>query len=131
MRRPGGLPRPAPVSPCATLRVMGNTRLGFDPDADKLAAALDVIVERIARRVVELSADAAPASPSSTSVTFTDEVLSVREACLALRMGKAKLYEYIRTGELVSFKVGSRRLIRRSDLDAFLRVLVDDGYTGP
>jgi len=101
---------------------MGNTP-GLDPDLAAVAAALDVLVERVARRVVELSQADDGRPPATTTVTFSDELLSVKQVAAAMGVGKAKVYEYIRSGELPSFMVGNRRMFRRSDFDAFLRGL--------
>ena len=42
------------------------------------------------------------------------------EAARALGLGRTKLYELIATNEIASFKIGSRRLIRVSDIEAWL-----------
>jgi excisionase family DNA binding protein len=45
---------------------------------------------------------------------------SVEEACEALGVGRALLYELIMSGRLHSIKVGARRLIPASALTEFL-----------
>ena len=45
---------------------------------------------------------------------------TIAEACVALGIGKTSLYELISSGELKSIRAAGRRLIRRSDLEAFL-----------
>ena len=48
-------------------------------------------------------------------LTFT-----VPEAAALLGIGTTLTKELIRTGELASLKIGSRRLIARADLEAFV-----------
>jgi len=40
------------------------------------------------------------------------EVVSVSEACSLMRLGDTKVRELIASGELVSVKIGRRRLVR-------------------
>ncbi|MGN6374866.1 MAG: helix-turn-helix domain-containing protein [Sphingomonas sp.] len=47
------------------------------------------------------------------------EVVSVAEAQAMTRLGETKIYELIKTGDLVSIKIGRRRLIR---LDSIRRL---------
>lgn len=46
--------------------------------------------------------------------------LSLQEASVYSGLSRSSLYRKMNEGELASLKVGARRLIRRSDLDAFL-----------
>jgi excisionase family DNA binding protein len=46
--------------------------------------------------------------------------MSVEEACWAVSMGRSKMFEYIRSGELPSVKIGRRRLVLRKDLIAWI-----------
>ena len=46
--------------------------------------------------------------------------LSIQEACRVSGVGRTKLYEAISSGELPSFKIGTRRLIRVTTLEAWL-----------
>lgn len=48
------------------------------------------------------------------------------EAARLSGIGRTKLYEALNSGALPSFKIGSRRLIRISELDAWLRRLEAD-----
>ena len=52
---------------------------------------------------------------STEKLAFT-----IPEACVALGIGKTSLYELIASGEVKSIRAAGRRLIRRSDLEAFL-----------
>jgi excisionase family DNA binding protein len=45
---------------------------------------------------------------------------SVQDAADVLRVSRQTIYRQIYTGDLRSFRVGDRRLIRRDDLEAFL-----------
>jgi excisionase family DNA binding protein len=46
--------------------------------------------------------------------------LTIAEAAEAIGIGRTKLYELINAGELKRIKLGSRALIRLSDLEAML-----------
>jgi excisionase family DNA binding protein len=48
---------------------------------------------------------------------------SVTEACVALRIGRTRLYEEIKGGRLLAVKVGKRTVIRRADLEKWLAEL--------
>ena len=45
---------------------------------------------------------------------------TVAEACAATGLGRTSVYEQINAGHLKSIKAAGRRLILRSDLEAFL-----------
>jgi excisionase family DNA binding protein len=51
------------------------------------------------------------------------EGLSVAEACAIAGIGRTKIYEAISSGALKARKFGKRRIILRSDLQAFLTEL--------
>lgn len=46
--------------------------------------------------------------------------ISVDEAARALGLGRTRLYELVKSGALRSFTIGSRRLFRVSDIEAFI-----------
>jgi excisionase family DNA binding protein len=50
-----------------------------------------------------------------TKLPEQEELLTVDEARLWLRLGRTRLNELLQSGELPSFKVGRRRFIRRGD----------------
>lgn len=55
-------------------------------------------------------------------MTSTEKmVYSIEEAAEQLGIGRTMVYSLLRRGELTSIKIGSRRLIRRTDLETFLR----------
>lgn len=49
------------------------------------------------------------------------QLLTIEETLEALRIGRDLLYRLIRSGELPSVKIGSRRFITRGDASAFIR----------
>jgi excisionase family DNA binding protein len=48
------------------------------------------------------------------------ELLTVDETIRILRLGRTRVHELLRSGELRSLKLGRRRLVRREDLTAWL-----------
>lgn len=52
-----------------------------------------------------------------------DELLTVQEACKILKCGPTRLYQFINSRQLVSFKMGRSRRIPRSAIDAFIKKL--------
>lgn len=48
------------------------------------------------------------------------------DAARMLGVGRTKLYEFISSGDLPSFKIGTRRLIRVSALEAWLAAFEQD-----
>lgn len=47
-------------------------------------------------------------------------VLTAREACEYLRISKWTLYRLIRSGQIKTMKIGSRRLVRRQSLETYM-----------
>lgn len=66
-----------------------------------------------------LPIDSFPSEPS------TRLAVSPTEAARMMSLGRTKLYELIAADELKSFKLGSRRLIRVSEIEAFLDRLAE------
>jgi excisionase family DNA binding protein len=52
--------------------------------------------------------------------TDAREVLTPEEVASYLRLGRTYTYGLLRTGALPSWKEGTRRLVRRSDVEAFV-----------
>ena len=52
--------------------------------------------------------------------TGMGELLTVEATCELLGCGRARIYELFAAGELPSFKIGRRRMIRREDIDALI-----------
>jgi excisionase family DNA binding protein len=50
-----------------------------------------------------------------TKIPEQEELLTVDEARLWLRLGRTRLNDLLQSGEIPSFKVGRRRFIRRGD----------------
>lgn len=63
-------------------------------------------------------------------MTTTRLVYTVREAADELRIGYSTAKERIRSGELRSFKDGSRRLVTGEDLLAYVRARQNGGHHG-
>ena len=49
----------------------------------------------------------------------------VREACRLTGIGRSKLYELIRAGEISTFKIGGMTLISTAELERFLAAQID------
>ena len=49
------------------------------------------------------------------------DLLTVDETIRVLRLGRTRVNEILRSGELPSYKLGRRRLVRRQDLERFLK----------
>lgn len=57
----------------------------------------------------------------STTETPHDKLLyTINQAAEALCVGRSTIYELINTGELPSVKIGTRRLVARSDVTSFV-----------
>jgi excisionase family DNA binding protein len=50
-------------------------------------------------------------------------LLTPEEAAQALRIGRTRLYEMLRTGELGSVRVGRSRRIARRDIEGYVETL--------
>lgn len=59
----------------------------------------------------------------NTNEEFQREGLSIVEASRICGLGRTKLYEAMKTGDLVARKFGKRRIILRHDLRQFLTSL--------
>lgn len=55
----------------------------------------------------------------------------VRDACRLTGIGRSKLYELIRAGEISTFKVGAMTLIATTELERFLAAQIDCDAQGP
>jgi excisionase family DNA binding protein len=63
------------------------------------------------------------AGDTKEAMVETDEqqdLMSVDETIRWLRLGRTCVNEILRSGDLVSYKLGRRRLIRRQDIEAWL-----------
>ncbi|WP_329051247.1 helix-turn-helix domain-containing protein [Amycolatopsis sp. NBC_01488] len=52
---------------------------------------------------------------------------TVKEACAVLRVSNWKLYELIRSRQLVTIRIGKRRLVPRDAVDTLIAHLRDEG----
>ena len=55
------------------------------------------------------------------------DVLTPQELADFLRLGRTLTYQLLTSGEVRSFRVGRRRLIRRQDAEEFIRERIEDG----
>lgn len=76
---------------------------------------VDAIAERAAELVLERLAEPMPAQP----------YLSVDEAAELLRAKPQRIYDLLSTGRLTRFKDGSRVLVSRAELEAYLARATD------
>ncbi len=84
------------------------------------AARLERLAAELAAEASELTAQAIalatqPAGPAPA-------LLSVEDAARVLGLSRTTVFTLVRTGELESIKVGSRRLVPRQSIDAFVAV---------
>lgn len=49
------------------------------------------------------------------------QALSVIEACQSMRIGRTKLYALIKANELPARKIGTKTIILKQDVEAYLR----------
>jgi excisionase family DNA binding protein len=66
---------------------------------------------------------------ASSSHEEQTELLTVKEACSALRVSKWTLYRFIRSRQLTTVKVRSRRLIPRSAIQELIKKLEIEAIT--
>ncbi len=77
--------------------------------------AMEALAQRVAAIVLERSGEAVPpASPQS-------EYLSVAEAAELLRAKPQRVYDLLSAGRLTRLKDGSRVLVSRAEIEAYLR----------
>jgi len=65
----------------------------------------------------------------ASELNVNDELLTVAEACAELRVSKWTMYQYIRSRELATIKIRSRRLIPRSAIRELLEKLKIEAIT--
>lgn len=88
---------------------------GARSDEVRLAVALSPAeVERIARRAAEL------VETRATRVDVGRPYLSVREAADYLRCSRQRVYDLLSQGALTRLKDGTRVLVARAEVDAYL-----------
>jgi excisionase family DNA binding protein len=57
-------------------------------------------------------------------------LLSVEEAAVELRIGRSRMYELVRRGEVLSVKVGGSRRVIRDSLSTYINKLVAEQANG-
>ncbi len=61
----------------------------------------------------------------------TPLLLSVEEAAIELRIGRSRMFDLIRTGEVLSVKVGGLRRVPYDSLRAYVDRLATEQSSGP
>ena len=69
---------------------------------------------------------AKPIEPNYNNGTVIPSVLSIREACTALRISKWTLYQLIRSHQLATIKIGSRRVVPLAAIQTLIDRLRDE-----
>lgn len=85
--------------------------------APNLDLLLDEVVARVAERVVELLSSVREVTAQLGGST---DLLSVREAALALRCKPQRIYDLRSSGRLPKTTEGRRAVVRRSDIDGLI-----------
>ena len=57
--------------------------------------------------------------------TEQPELMTVDETIRVLRLGRTRVNEILRSGDLPSYKLGRRRLVRRHDIEEWLERHLD------
>jgi excisionase family DNA binding protein len=76
---------------------------------------LDKVLTNLFEFQTVFSEQRSPGVELQTKIPEQEELLTVDEVRLWLRLGRTRLNELLQSGELPSFKVGRRRFIRRGD----------------
>lgn len=66
---------------------------------------------------------------ASTNPNGSIQLLTVPEACEALRISKWSLYRLIQEGKLASVTIGARRLVPRRSVEEFVGALLTESET--
>jgi len=53
-------------------------------------------------------------------------LLTINQVAGLLNLGRTKTYEIVRSGKIRSLKVGSRRLIRREDVEFYVKQVAEN-----
>ncbi len=81
---------------------------GLAPERAVQIARLELLAEKASQ----------PATPAAESPV---ELLTVKETAAVLRAQPNYVYELLARGDLPAVRVGRKKLVRRADLDAFVR----------
>lgn len=76
----------------------------------------EALIERIAARVADLLSDRQRRNESASMPAY----LSVPEAARLMRAKPQRIYDLLSSGRLTRFKDGSRVLVSRAEIDAYL-----------
>jgi len=66
-------------------------------------------------------------SPDRTEQTVNRKLYRVEEVANALDIGRTKVFDLIRSGQLASVKVGGSRRITEQAIEDYIDALVDEG----
>lgn len=66
-------------------------------------------------------------SPDGTKQTVNRKLYRVEEVAEALDVGRTKVFDLIRCGQLASVKVGGSRRITEQAIEDYIDALVDEG----
>lgn len=58
--------------------------------------------------------------PEHNNNTRRQILISINESADALRVGRTKIYELISNGDLITVKIGSRRLVTMESIEALV-----------
>ena len=82
---------------------------------------LEYFAERLARIEAQQAAILAALQGHPVTAPSAEQWIDVRTACAKTSLGTTKIHELIADGTLASTKVGGRRLIASSSLEALMR----------
>ena len=88
-------------------------------------AAIRTAVDGLVAAILATVTEAAPLSNAP------DRLLSIDEAASALGIGRTACYQELTNGRLRSFKVGRRRLIPASAIDAYIDARIGEDPVAP
>ena len=91
-----------------------------EPPPGDVTDVTDVTASLGRRSAAQQSATHRGPQSAMTQPVALPLILTVIEAAGTLRIGRSSVYELMASGQLRSLKIGSRRLIARDDLDAFI-----------
>ena len=88
-------------------------------------AAIRTAVDGLVAAILDAVGDEASTAPSAT-----ERLLSIDQAAATLGVGRTALYAELSAGRLRSFKVGRRRLVPTSAIEAFIASETADDLLG-
>ena len=86
----------------------------------RLAAARTQVAQVEAQRISLRAASSSASAQTPGTTGLPRMLMSVREAAAALSVGHTQLYHLVMSGELRTIRIGRRRLVAISTLEAFI-----------